>query len=169
MIPQEVFKEIHKIETQHPYLKGKNIQGVADPAIFSSETGESIYEIAAQNGVYFTPGDNSRIPGWLQVRYRLAFDEQGFPMMYCFNTCKNFIRVMPLMQFDETQIEDCNTKLEDHIADETRYHCMSRPISARIPVELDKFYQSPLHTVFDFKKSDLTKSTPRPGIILRST
>lgn len=168
MNPHEVFKEIHKIESEHPFLKGRDIYGVADPAIFSSQTGESIAEIATNYGVYFTPGDNCRLPGWLQVRYRLAFDDNGFPMMYCFNTCKNFIRVMPLMQFDDTKIEDLNTKLEDHIADETRYFCMSRPIKARTPVQLDKFYQSPLYTVFDFKKGDLAQApSHRPEIILR--
>ncbi len=168
MIPHDVFKEIRKIESEHPYLKGKHIQGVADPAIFNSQTGESIAEVATLCGVYFTPGDNSRIPGWLQVRYRLAFDDKGFPMMYVFNTCKNFIRTIPLMQFDDTKIEDCNTKLEDHIADETRYFCMSRPIEARAPAEIDRFYQSTLHTVFDFEKSDLSPKLYRPQIIVRS-
>ena len=30
--------------------------------------------------------------------------------------------------YDEHRVEDLDTDLEDHIADETRYVCMSRPV-----------------------------------------
>ena len=126
--PHEQFKKIHEVETQHPWLKGKRIHGVADPAIWNAESGESVADVAAEHHVYFDKGDNERISGWMQVHYRLAFDDKGIPMMYVFRGCKSFIRTMPLMMYDEHKVEDLDTDLEDHVADEVRYMCMSRPI-----------------------------------------
>lgn len=112
--PDQVFSEIHRIETEHRWLRGKRINGIADPAIWDAETGESLAERAAKHQVYFTPGDNKRIPGWMQVHYRLAFDENGFPMMYIFKNCKAFIRTIPTLQYDEHKPEDLDTDGEDH-------------------------------------------------------
>ncbi len=67
----------------------------------------------------------------MQVHYRMAFDSEGYPMMYVFNTCKAFIRTIPALCYSETHVEDVDTDMEDHIADETRYFMMSRPLSPR--------------------------------------
>lgn len=112
--PPQVFAEIHRIETEHRWLRGKRITGIADPAIWDAETGESIADVAAKHQVYFQPGDNKRLPGWMQVHYRLAFDEAGYPMMYIFSNCKAFIRTIPLLQYDEHKPEDLDTDGEDH-------------------------------------------------------
>lgn len=126
--PDKQFEEIHKTEMQHPWLKGKTIIGVADPAIWDASRGESVADTAARYGVFFTPGDNERIAGWMQCHYRLQFDEDGYPRMYVFNTCRAFIRTIPTLIYDEHRAEDLDTKMEDHVADEWRYFCMSRPI-----------------------------------------
>lgn len=127
--PEKQFAEIHKIESQHPWLKGKDIIGVADPACWAADRGISIAETAARHGVYFTPGDNERIAGWMQCHYRLQFDEDGYPRMYVFKSCRAFIRTIPLLLYDEHRVEDLDTSMEDHVADEWRYMCMSRPIA----------------------------------------
>ena len=145
MTPPQVFAEIHRIETEHRWLQGKKIIGIADPAIWDAQTGKSIAETAGEHGVYFTPGDHKRLPGWMQVHYRLAFDENGFPMMYVFNNCKAFIRTMPLLQYDEHKVEDLDTSMEDHIADEWRYMCMSRPIEPIKEVEHKTILSDPLN------------------------
>jgi PBSX family phage terminase large subunit len=132
--PDEIFKEVHRIETEHPWLKGKHIQGVADPAIWDASHGVSIAETAERYGVYFEPGDHKRIPGWMQVHYRMQFDENGVPMMYVFSCCKAFIRTIPLLMYDEHKPEDINTKQEDHVADEVRYLCMANPMKP-VPVK----------------------------------
>lgn len=127
------FDEIKRIEREHPYLKGRDIRGVADPAIWRKGIdGISIEEVAARHGIYFQPGDNARIPGWMQCHYRLQFDEHGIPNMYVFNTCKHFIRTIPLLQYSETVAEDVNSDGEDHIADEWRYFCMMRPMTPKL-------------------------------------
>lgn len=125
----EIFKKISEIENSQRWLRGKKIIGVADPAIWQENGGTSIADVAAQYGVYFNKGDNSRLPGWEQVHYRFMFDDEGLPMMYVFKNCKQFIRTMPLLQYSETVPEDLDTKQEDHIADETRYFCMTNPIT----------------------------------------
>ncbi|MBR2474833.1 MAG: phage terminase large subunit [Clostridia bacterium] len=165
--PPQVFAEIHRIETEHRWLRGKKIQGIADPAIWDAETGESIAEVAAKHQVYFTPGDHKRLPGWMQVHYRLCFDENGFPMMYIFDNCKAFIRTIPLLQYDEHRVEDLDSDGEDHVADEVRYFCMSRPIKPRIAAKKDSYSSNPLNLFLDIKKEDLstTRSFERMQII----
>lgn len=126
--PEQQFDRIREIENEHPYLKGRTIYGVADPAIWNKSTGKSVEEVASERGIYFEKGDNSRILGWMQVHYRLSFDDNGIPMMYVFNNCKAFIRTIPLQVYSSTHVEDIDTDMEDHVADETRYMCMTRPI-----------------------------------------
>ena len=144
--PDEQFKRISQFEREHPWLKGRKIvDSVADPAIWDQSRGESIAETAARYGIYFSPGDNNRIPGWMQVHYRLQFDENGYSRMYVFNNCKAFIRTMPLMMYSETKPEDLDTKLEDHCPDEVRYMCMSRPVSPIILEEPKQILTDPLN------------------------
>lgn len=148
--PDEQFRRISEFERQHPWLKGRKIvDSVADPAIWDQSRGESIAETAARYGIYFTPGDNNRIPGWMQVHYRLQFDENGYARMYVFRGCKAFIRTMPLMMYSQTHPEDLDTKLEDHCPDEVRYMCMSRPISPIIPAEPKPIVSDPLDQFMD--------------------
>ena len=130
----EQFEEIARIEREHPWLAGRTIEGVADPSIWAEDGGVSTAEVAARKGVYFQPGDNKRIPGWMQVHYRLRFGEYGYPMMYVFNTCAAFIRTIPLLVYDEHRPEDLDTTGEDHVADEVRYMCMLNPINPPISV-----------------------------------
>ena len=48
-------------------------------------------------------------PGWMQVHYRLAFDEAGIPQLYVFRTCREFIRTIPLLQYDKVKAEDVDS------------------------------------------------------------
>lgn len=148
--PDEQFRRISEFEREHPWLRGRKIvDSVADPSIWDSSRGESVAETAARYGIYFTPGDNNRIPGWMQVHYRLQFDDNGFARMYVFDTCKAFIRTMPLMMYSETRPEDLDTKLEDHCPDEVRYMCMSRPVAPIIPQEPRPILSDPLNQFTD--------------------
>lgn len=128
--PDKQFSEIAKIEREHPYLKGKQILGVADPSIWDKSRGESIAECAAKHKVVFSPGDNTRLAGWAQVRNRLQFDDNGYPRIYFFTSCRHSIRTLPTLVHSETMVEDLDTTGEDHIADEVRYMCMARPVPA---------------------------------------
>ena len=143
--PDKQFEEIAKVEREHPWLKGKQIHGVADPAIWDASRGDSIVDTAIKYGVYFTPGDHERIAGWMQCHYRLQFDQNGYARMYVFENCKGFIRTIPLMMYDEHKVEDLDTSMEDHIADEWRYMCMARPIEPIKDVEKKTILSDPLN------------------------
>lgn len=129
---QEIAEGIKERERSLPNLKGRKIHGIADPAIWGSQSGESIAEMFEKCGVYFDKGDHTRIAGINQFYYRLNFDKYGIPMFYCFKSCKQFIRTIPLLIYDEKNVEDIDTSLEDHIYDETRYVFMEHPLNPKI-------------------------------------
>jgi len=135
--PAKVAKEIKRIEAEDPNLKGRTIYGVADPAIFNNSGTESVAELMERERVSWDKGDNQRLGGKMQVHHRMAFDTDGVPMLYVFSTCTHFIRTVPNLVYDETDVEDVDTDGEDHIYDELRYVCMENPISPR-PAEILK-------------------------------
>lgn len=159
--PQQVFAEVHRIESEHRWLKGKRIHGIADPAIWDAETGESIADVAAKYQVYFDKGDHKRIAGLMQVHYRLAFDDNGYPMMYFFKNCKHTIRTLPTLQYDKNKVEDIDTSQEDHIYDEIRYMCMSRPIKPTVKKAKDEYQTNPLNLFLDIPKENLIATEKR--------
>ena len=142
--PDKVFSELATLEREHPWLKGKRITGVADPSIWSKDTGVSIEETASAHGIYFSKGDNQRLQGWMQCHYRMQFNEDGYPRMYVFTNCKEFRRTIPLMMYDLVKPEDLDSDLEDHQADECRYFLMSRPIKPIVKVEKEPVLFDPL-------------------------
>ncbi len=126
--PEEIFREIARIEREHPFLAGHRIEGVADPAIWDASRGESIAQTGERHGIYFERGDNRRVAGWMQLHNRLVFDGAGVPMLYVFRTCREFLRTVPGLQYSKLHPEDVDSEGEDHIADETRYLCMLVPM-----------------------------------------
>lgn len=107
--------------------------GVLDPSAFAQDGGPSIAERMAMRGVMFRKADNRRLGnglgalgGWDQMRRRMR-GENGVPMIYCVDTCRDSIRTIPALQHDPGKAEDLDTEAEDHAADEWRYACMSRP------------------------------------------
>ena len=129
--PQQIAAKIKQMEAEHPNLAGRHIHGIADPAISKAETGQSIADMFAKEGVFFDMGDHQRLPGKMQYHYRFAFDDNGIPMMYVFNTCRHFIRTIPSLVYDTTNVEDIDTTTEDHIYDCVRYVLMENPINPR--------------------------------------
>lgn len=127
--PAEVARKIKQIEAEDVNLKDRQIYGVCDPAIYQENGGESIADIMERERVFWNKGDHSRIPGKMQIHNRLAFDDDGKPMLYVFSTCKHCIRTLPSLVYSETDVEDVDTKQEDHIYDELRYICMEHPIN----------------------------------------
>lgn len=146
---KEQFDKIAEIEREHPYLKGRKIQGVADPSIWDGSKGISAAEEAEKHCLWFEKGINDRIAGWMQVHERLRFDENGKAMMYFFDNCKDSIRTIPLMMYDEHKPEDLDSELEDHAVDEIRYFCMMRPIAPRHIEIKEKPLHDPLNQFVD--------------------
>jgi len=136
--------------------RAKLTYGKLDPAAFSEDGGPSIAErinneLLASKLAAFDKADNKRVAqvsgdptrggpmgGWDQVRARLIGSAKrnedgsvnwnsGRPMIYCFSTCRESIRTIPVLQHDQSRAEDLDTDAEDHAADDWRYACMSRP------------------------------------------
>ena len=106
--PDKVFSECQRYEQE--VFPGRNIKGVADPAIWDAESGISFAETAAKYGLFFSKGDHARIPGWMQCHYRLQFDKLGYARFYVFDTCKEFIRTIPTLQYDKHKVEDLDSE-----------------------------------------------------------
>ena len=112
------------------------IMRTADPSIFDKSRGNSIADQMAPGymgrakGVLFSKGDNTRLAGKAEVHERLRFDKDGKPMMYIFSTCKDWIRTVPNLPYDEKKTEDIDTDAEDHDYDATRYFLMDHPMTA---------------------------------------
>lgn len=140
----------HGIKTRE--VSDKITYGVLDPAAFAVDGGPSIAAMMAREGVVFRPADNKRVSqkgalsGWDQMRARLVGDADGRPMLYVFETCRDFIRTVPILQHDPDRPEDVDTDAEDHVADEARYACMSRPYIPRV-----KEPEAPSHLVYEVK------------------
>jgi hypothetical protein len=113
---------------------------VADPAIFRRESGPSIAHAMHKAGVSFRRADNTRVArkgsmgGWNEMRQRIDGESDERPMLVVFETCRDFIRTLPVLQHDPMNPEDLDTDGEDHAADDCRYACMSRPWVKASPV-----------------------------------
>lgn len=152
--PAEIAREIKRIEGEDPNLKGRTITGIADPAVMANNGGGSIADLMAKEHVYWSAGDHTRLAGKMQYHYRLAFDEDGVPMMYVFHTCKHFIRTIPNLVYDQKHVEDVDTAGEDHIYDEARYVLMESPISARVNAAVKPPESDPLNLWADAHRAD---------------
>ncbi len=117
------------------------------PAFRRKETrGVTIDEDFASEGVYFTKADRDRIQGRQQVHKRLRLDEllgedgevkDETPQFQAFNNQPAFWRTMLNLREDENNPEDIETKKqEDHVYDEFRYECMSRPVAPKKVVRI---------------------------------
>jgi len=144
MSPTEIargIKEREKGEKIHP--------GPADPAIFhphrqakNQAMGPPISEELGKEGVYFIRGDNDRILGKQQIHLRLRPGDDGEPMIKVNFECEHWWRTMPELHEHPLKIEDVDTDSEDHLYDETRYACMSRPLRPSIrqsPIPVGSF------------------------------
>lgn len=142
--PAEIARKIREIEDSENAVYP--ILGVADPSIWDESRGSAgtVINMMEREGIYFDKGDNKRIPGKMQLHHRLAFSEDGIPMMYVFKTCKQFIRTFPNLVYDEHNPEDIDSSLEDHDYDACRYFLMQNPIAPRKNFEPLKKEWNPL-------------------------
>lgn len=112
----------------------------ADPSMWKQDGGPSFIEKliycdekdpTLDCGPRFAPADNSRVQGWQQMYSRLDWEDvdDGQPMMFITEDCRDWWRTVPALMHDENRTEDVNSDMEDHSGDDTRYACMARPVS----------------------------------------
>lgn len=149
--PYQIAENIKRIEEESPMLRGRDIEGVADPAIFDKSRGESIARVMEKHPyyIYFKAGKNDRLSGKMQFHYRMAFDDNGECLFQVFTNCKQTIRTLPALVYDEKRVEDIDTEGEDHIYDAIRYGLMEYVVAPRIPKKLPDMRDDPLNMLAD--------------------
>lgn len=103
------------------------------PDIYGAGQGPPTSEVFGKIGIHLTKGDSTRHLKIRQFRERLRVQEDGLPMMFVYDTCQNFIRTIPDITMDDKNIEDADTKTEDHVYDEACHICMARPLAMDKP------------------------------------
>ncbi|WP_341928805.1 terminase large subunit domain-containing protein [Methyloversatilis discipulorum] len=128
MLAVEVARGVLKVEREIG-IAGRVKSGPADSAIFDTQNGVCIADDMAKAGVKWEKADKgpgSRRNGWERMRKMLKaalrhpMEEPG---ILVFDTCRQFIRTVPVLPRDERQPDDIDTDAEDHVGDETRYRC----------------------------------------------
>ena len=142
MIAQDVARKILEIE----HAAGDIVRHrIADPSIFDRLAhsrgrecvGTCIAEDFQGQGVFFLKADNDRLHGIQQVHRRLQLTEEvdsetgeikEHAQFYAFSDNHHFWRTMLTLRESIRNPEDVDTDQNDHIYDEFRYMCMSRPV-----------------------------------------
>jgi len=106
--------------------EGRRVRpGPADSAIYDRENGNCIADDMAREGVFWLKaekGPGSRKQGWQRLRALLkGARSREAPGLFVFESCRHFIRTLPVLPRDELDPDDIDSAAEDHIADETRY------------------------------------------------
>jgi len=90
-------------------------------------------------------GMNERIIGWQRVReYLKPYEAEGkvIAKVAVFNVCKNLIRTLPALIYDDTKVEDVDTTQEDHAPDALRYGLNSGPTPYETTTSMeDRFFR----------------------------
>lgn len=137
MLAVEVARGIVKAERDIG-VAGRVKSGPADSAIFDTQNGVCIADDMERAGVKWEKADKgpgSRKNGWERMRKMLKAALQHpmeYPGLLVFDTCRQFIRTVPVLPRDERNTDDIDTDAEDHIADETRYRCTMPNRSATV-------------------------------------
>jgi hypothetical protein len=113
--------------------------------------GPTTMEVFARYNIHFSKGDPTRTLKIRQFHERLRILDEGRPMVQIYNTCKHFIRTIPLLQADPNNIEDVDTDMEDHVYDEACHIFMARPIRPRIKPKPKSSYDKRIDELYKGK------------------
>jgi phage terminase large subunit len=127
---EEFVKVSEKCRVIKQLEAGENISyGLADPAIFNGQgdhnTGKSVGEMFADEGIYWQPANNDRKAGLAAVHEKLGIAKDGLPRLQIFSTCLSLIRTLPSLPYDKAKVDDVDTKADDHDYDALRYGVMA--------------------------------------------
>lgn len=129
---------------------------IAPPDMWNrqKDSGKSMAEIFAQNGLGLVKASNNRIQGWMAVKEMLKplRDENDKPAMLVTEECKGLIRNLPAIQHDDKNPSDCATEPHEitHILDALRYFCVTRTLIAeRAQTRIPEDYEYDSMTDYD--------------------
>lgn len=123
-------------------IKGLVRPGPADSSIFDDyEPGSSVAGLMQSKGVTWQRADKragSRKQGWQKIRELLegampvpdGYREE--PGLFVTENCDQFRRTVPVLARLERDLDDIDTRTEDHIADEVRYRVRAKNLQIQV-------------------------------------
>jgi phage terminase large subunit len=123
LIVSDAVKHIKEFE------QGKEIYTrYAPPDLWNTQSaiGKSTALIFGEYGLYLDKANNDRIAGWMTIHELLKITD-GKAKLHIFRNCKNLIRCLPLLQFDEKKPNDTANEPHEitHSCDGLRYFAIS--------------------------------------------
>ena len=117
---------------------------LAPPDLYNrrQDTGKSVADIFAEQGMPLTKAQNDRVQGFLNLKEWLHpfADEQGQTIanLRIFSNCRNLIRCLPAIGHSDKNPNDCATEPHEltHAVDAIRYFVAGRPLATDDPVFL---------------------------------
>lgn len=125
-IISEAAERIEALSDEEAYLT------LAPPDLWNrrQETGQSAADIFGANGVTLTKTSNDRLDGWSAVKewLRVYDDADGVKRarLRIFDTCKNLIRTLQAVQYDDKKVNDVAIEPHEltHAPDALRHFCV---------------------------------------------
>lgn len=113
-------------------------QYIAPPDMWNrrQDTGKSVADIFAEEGIYLTKARNDRVMGWYNLKewLKVKRDEYGqkAAALQIFQNCHNLIRCFPQAQYDQKNPNDVAKEPHEitHSLDAMRYFVAGRPTPA---------------------------------------
>lgn len=131
----------------------------ADPSIWRhTGQGVPISQQLMEAGVGpLRRASNARVDGWARVREYLAVDpDLDRPQVLIHRNCENLIRTLPEAPRDKNNVEDLNTRSEDHALDAFRYLLMTRPRVGKVKSEGPRTYDERVRAFVE-RRSSVTR------------
>lgn len=119
---------------------------LAPPDIWNrqKDSGKSMAELFAENGLGLVRASNNRVQGWMALKEMLKpmQSDEDRPGLLVTEDCAGLIEYLPAIQHDEKNPSDCATEPHEitHICDAARYFCVTRTLGAeppKLPAEED--------------------------------
>ena len=129
-------KKILEIEEAWKWTTAKGesrLQGYIDHQGRQNHGAEGPTPVEAMQdmGISWFDADKERKLGWVEIRRRLterSGPQQRTPGLRIFRNCRNLIRTLPNLVASPTDLDDVDSKQDDHAPDALRYAVMSRPM-----------------------------------------
>lgn len=128
-----ILRATEKEETIYAYI------APADMWNRRQDTGKSTAEIFAENGIYLSKSQNSRVKGWMELKewmkVREGKDGVLRPRLLLFRNCTQLIKCLPVIQHSEKDPNDVALEPHEvtHAPDALRYFVSFRPAAAEKP------------------------------------
>ena len=117
-------------------LPGEQITAnLAPPDMWSrtKDTGKTMAEIFAMNGLGLIKASNNRVQGWMSLKELLKPMEDGRPGLLFSEDCKTVFEHLQMIQHSEKDPNDCSVEPHDitHAPDALRYFAVTRVMTSQ--------------------------------------